>query len=71
MQMPMEVHGILLEGLRFIMQVMLLKILKNLAKYICDRFIICKRDKNFKNRGGVKCQDFTVIYKTNYAICIS
>ena len=28
MQMHMEVHGILLEGLKFIMQVMLLKILK-------------------------------------------
>ena len=38
---------------------------KNLAKYICDNIYsdIKAIDKNFKNR-GVKCQDFTVIYKT-------
>ena len=38
---------------------------KNLAKYICDNVYndIKAIDGNFKNR-GVKCQDFTVIYKT-------
>lgn len=38
---------------------------KNLAKYICDNIYsdVKAIDKNFKNR-GVKCQDFTVIYKT-------
>ena len=39
---------------------------KNLAKYICDNVYndVKAIDKNFKNR-GVKCQDFTVIYKAN------
>ena len=38
---------------------------KNLAKYICDNIYndVKAIDKNFKYR-GVKCQDFTVIYKT-------
>ena len=38
---------------------------KNLAKYICDNVYsdIKAIDTGFKNR-GVKCQDFTVIYKT-------
>ena len=38
---------------------------KNLAKYICDQVYsdVKAIDSNFKNR-GVKCQDFTVIYKT-------
>ena len=38
---------------------------KNLAKYICDNVYndVKNIDTNFKNR-GVKCQDFTVIYKT-------
>lgn len=38
---------------------------KNLAKYLCDNIYadVKKIDSNFKNR-GVKCQDFTVIYKT-------
>ena len=38
---------------------------KNLAKYICDNVYndIKAIDAGFKNR-GVKCQDFTVIYKT-------
>ena len=38
---------------------------KNLAKYLCDNIYtdVKKIDTNFKNR-GVKCQDFTVIYKT-------
>ena len=39
---------------------------KNVAKYLCDSIYndIKVIDKNFKNR-GVKCQDFTVIYKAN------
>ena len=38
---------------------------KNLAKYICDNVYndVKAIDSGFKNR-GVKCQDFTVIYKT-------
>ena len=38
---------------------------KNLAKYVCDNIYtdVKNIDINFKNR-GVKCQDFTVIYKT-------
>ena len=38
---------------------------KNLAKYICDSIYsdVKAIDTGFKNR-GVKCQDFTVIYKT-------
>ena len=38
---------------------------KNVAKYLCDSIYndVKAIDKNFKNR-GVKCQDFTVIYKT-------
>ena len=38
---------------------------KNLAKYICDNIYsdVKAIDTGFKNR-GVKCQDFTVIYKT-------
>ena len=38
---------------------------KNLAKYICDNIYSDAKaiDAGFKNR-GVKCQDFTVIYKT-------
>ena len=38
---------------------------KNLAKYICDNVYndVKAIDAGFKNR-GVKCQDFTVIYKT-------
>ena len=38
---------------------------KNLAKYICDNVYndVKAIDTGFKNR-GVKCQDFTVIYKT-------
>ena len=38
---------------------------KNLAKYICDNIYSDAKaiDTGFKNR-GVKCQDFTVIYKT-------
>ena len=38
---------------------------KNLAKYLCDQIYndVKTIDNGFKNR-GVKCQDFTVIYKT-------
>ena len=38
---------------------------KNAAKYLCDSIYndVKNIDSNFKNR-GVKCQDFTVIYKT-------
>ena len=38
---------------------------KNVAKYLCDSIYndVKNIDSNFKNR-GVKCQDFTVIYKT-------
>ena len=38
---------------------------KNVAKYLCDSIYndVKNIDINFKNR-GVKCQDFTVIYKT-------
>ena len=38
---------------------------KNVAKYLCDSIYndVKNIDTNFKNR-GVKCQDFTVIYKT-------
>ena len=38
---------------------------KNVAKYICDSIYsdVKAIDTGFKNR-GVKCQDFTVIYKT-------
>ena len=38
---------------------------KNAAKYLCDNIYndVKNIDTNFKNR-GVKCQDFTVIYKT-------
>ena len=44
---------------------------KNLAKYICDNVHndVKVIDKNFKNR-GVKCQDFTVIYKTVTPTCL-
>ena len=44
---------------------------KNLAKYICDNIYsdVKAIDKNFKNR-GVKCQDFTVIYKTIIPTCL-
>ena len=44
---------------------------KNLAKYICDNIYsdVKAIDKNFKNR-GVKCQDFTVIYKTITPTCL-
>ena len=39
---------------------------KNVAKYLCDSIYndVKNIDTNFKNR-GVKCQDFTVIYKAN------
>ena len=39
---------------------------KNVAKYLCDSIYndVKAIDANFKNR-GVKCQDFTVIYKAN------
>ena len=39
---------------------------KNVAKYLCDSIYndVKKIDTGFKNR-GVKCQDFTVIYKAN------
>ncbi len=44
---------------------------KNLAKYICDQ--ICEdakaKDSGFKNR-GVKCEDYTVIYKTITPTCL-
>ena len=44
---------------------------KNLAKYICDQVYsdIKAIDTGFKNR-GVKCQDFTVIYKTITPTCL-
>ena len=44
---------------------------KNLAKYICDNVYNDVKiiDANFKNR-GVKCQDFTVIYKTITPTCL-
>ena len=44
---------------------------KNLAKYICDNIYsdVKAIDKNFKNR-GVKCLDFTVIYKTITPTCL-
>lgn len=39
---------------------------KNVAKYLCDSIYndVKNIDTSFKNR-GVKCQDFTVIYKAN------
>ena len=44
---------------------------KNLAKYICDSIYSDAKaiDTGFKNR-GVKCQDFTVIYKTITPTCL-
>ena len=44
---------------------------KNSAKYLCDSIYndVKAIDKNFKNR-GVKCQDFTVIYKTITPTCL-
>ena len=44
---------------------------KNLAKYICDNIYsdVKAIDTGFKNR-GVKCQDFTVIYKTVTPTCL-
>lgn len=44
---------------------------KNLSKYLCDQIYsdIKKIDSNFKNR-GVKCEDFTVIYKTITPTCL-
>ena len=44
---------------------------KNLSKYICDNVYndVKAIDGNFKNR-GVKCQDFTVIYKTITPTCL-
>ena len=44
---------------------------KNLAKYICDNIYndVKAIDTGFKNR-GVKCQDFTVIYKTITPTCL-
>ena len=44
---------------------------KNLAKYVCDNIYtdVKNIDINFKNR-GVKCQDFTVIYKTVTPTCL-
>lgn len=44
---------------------------KNLAKYLCDQIYtdVKKIDSGFKNR-GVKCEDFTVIYKTITPTCL-
>ena len=44
---------------------------KNLAKYICDNIYsdVKAIETGFKNR-GVKCQDFTVIYKTITPTCL-
>ena len=44
---------------------------KNVAKYLCDSIYndVKNIDNNFKNR-GVKCQDFTVIYKTVSPTCL-
>ena len=44
---------------------------KNLAKYICNNVYndVKAIDAGFKNR-GVKCQDFTVIYKTITPTCL-
>lgn len=44
---------------------------KNLAKYLCDQIYtdVKKIDSSFKNR-GVKCEDFTVIYKTITPTCL-
>lgn len=44
---------------------------KNLAKYLCDQIYADakKVDAGFKNR-GVKCEDFTVIYKTITPTCL-
>lgn len=44
---------------------------KNLAKYLCDQIYtdVKKLDSGFKNR-GVKCEDFTVIYKTITPACL-
>ena len=44
---------------------------KNLAKYLCDQIYADAKakDSGFKNR-GVKCQDFTVIYKTITPTCL-
>lgn len=44
---------------------------KNLAKYLCDQIYTDakKVDNGFKNR-GVKCEDFTVIYKTITPTCL-
>ena len=44
---------------------------KNVAKYLCDSIYndVKNIDSNFKNR-GVKCQDFTVIYKTVSPTCL-
>ena len=44
---------------------------KNLSKYLCDQIYadVKKIDGGFKNR-GVKCEDFTVIYKTITPTCL-
>lgn len=44
---------------------------KNLAKYLCDQIYADakKIDSGFKNR-GVKCENFTVIYKTITPTCL-
>ena len=44
---------------------------KNLAKYLCDQIYTDAKakDSGFKNR-GVKCEDFTVIYKTITPTCL-
>ena len=44
---------------------------KNLAKYLCEQIYldIKAKDRGFKNR-GVKCEDFTVIYKTVTPTCL-
>lgn len=44
---------------------------KNLAKYLCDQIYtgVKKIDSGFKNR-GVKCENFTVIYKTITPTCL-
>ena len=44
---------------------------KNLAKFLCDQIYADakKVDSGFKNR-GVKCEDFTVIYKTITPTCL-
>ena len=44
---------------------------KNLAKYLCDQIYsdAKAKDSGFKNR-GVKCEDYTVIYKTITTTCL-